>query len=97
MARTLITNGTVVSPTGRQSIDVLIEDEKIVALYAPGQVSAQGVSAERTIDATGKYVIPIVSGAKLQVGAAANLLLVTDPKNSATAERIMRGGEWIAR
>jgi dihydropyrimidinase len=58
MARILITNGTVVSPTGRQLIDVLIEDDKIAAMYAPGQVTAQGVSAERTIDATGKYVIP---------------------------------------
>ncbi|HRE02620.1 MAG TPA: dihydropyrimidinase [Ilumatobacteraceae bacterium] len=58
MARTLITNGIVVSPTGRQQLDVLIDGETIAAIYAPGQVEAQGVTAERTIDASGKYVIP---------------------------------------
>jgi dihydropyrimidinase len=58
MARTLITNGTVISPTGRQLIDVLIDGETIVAMYAPGQVQAQGITAETLIDATGKYVIP---------------------------------------
>ena len=58
MARTLITNGTVVSPTGRQLIDVLIDGEVIVAMYAPGQAELQGVTADVTLDATGKYVIP---------------------------------------
>ncbi len=58
MARTLIVNGTVVSPSGRQAYDVLVDGETIAALYAPGQVAAQGVTADRTIDATGKYVIP---------------------------------------
>ena len=58
MARTLITNGTVVSPTGRQLIDVLIDGETIVAMYAPGQAELQGVTADVTLDATGKYVIP---------------------------------------
>jgi dihydropyrimidinase len=58
MTRILITNGTVVSPSGRCVMDVLIDGGKIAALYAAGQVSAQGVTADRTIDATGKYVIP---------------------------------------
>ena len=58
MARTLITNGTVVSPTGRQLIDVLIDGETVVAMYAPGQVESQGITADTVIDATGKYVIP---------------------------------------
>ncbi len=58
MARTLITNGTVVSPTGRQLIDVLIDGETIAAMYAPGQAELQGVTADVTLDATGKYVIP---------------------------------------
>ncbi len=58
MARTLITNGTVVSPTGRQLIDVLIDGETIAAMYAPGQARLQGVTADVTIDATGKFVIP---------------------------------------
>ncbi len=58
MTRTLITGGTVVSPSGRSEFDVLIDGETIAALYAPGQAAAQGVTAERTIDAAGKYVIP---------------------------------------
>src|SRR3954453_16747673 len=58
MARTLITNGTVISPTGRQPIDVLVDGETIAAMYAPGQAAGQGASADVTIDASGKYVIP---------------------------------------
>ena len=58
MARTLISNGTVVSSTGRQLLDVLIDGETIVAMYAPGQTAAQGVTADVTLDATGQYVIP---------------------------------------
>src|ERR1700704_5171494 len=52
----LIRNGTVVTPTGATVMDVLIDGETIAALYAPGK--AEGVNAEREIDATGKYVIP---------------------------------------
>jgi dihydropyrimidinase len=58
MARILIVNGTVISPSGRSAMDVLVDGETIAALYAPGQAAAQGVTADRTIDATGKYVIP---------------------------------------
>jgi dihydropyrimidinase len=58
MARTLIINGTIVSPTGRSAGDVLIDGETIAAIFEPGQVAALGVTADRTIDAKGKYVIP---------------------------------------
>ncbi|MFI5845401.1 dihydropyrimidinase [Catenuloplanes sp. NPDC051500] len=51
---TLITNGTVVSPTGVHENDVLIDGEKIVALFARGK----GPETATTIDATGRYVIP---------------------------------------
>ncbi len=54
----MIRNGTVVSPTGATPADVLIDGEKIVALYAPGAVAASAIVADREIDATGKYVIP---------------------------------------
>ena len=37
--------------------DVLVDGETIAALFAPGPAPA-GVTADRTIDATGKYVIP---------------------------------------
>jgi dihydropyrimidinase len=58
MARTLIVNGTIISSEGRISGDVLIEGETIVAVLAPGQVDSMGITADRTIDAAGKYVIP---------------------------------------
>ena len=57
--RTVISGGTVVSPTGAEAAEVLIEDERIVALAAPG---SEGVTAfaegARRIDASGKFVVP---------------------------------------
>src|ERR1700733_4286297 len=58
---TLIQNGTVVSATGSARQDVLIDGERIVALLEPGSQalgSDLAASADRVIDATGKYVIP---------------------------------------
>src|SRR6187399_2862575 len=54
--RILIQNGIVVSPSGSQPMDVLIDGEVIAALYAPG--TATGVTPDKVVDATGKYVIP---------------------------------------
>ena len=54
--KTLITGGEVVTATGVNHTDVLVEDDKVAAWLAPG--SDVGVTADRTIDATGKYVIP---------------------------------------
>ncbi len=57
--RTVISGGTVVSATGAVAAEVLIEDERIVALAAPG---SEGVIAfaegARRIDASGKFVVP---------------------------------------
>src|SRR5690606_11752708 len=53
--KTLIVGGTVVNATGTVEADVLIEDEKIVALVSPGTASTD---ADKVIDATGKYVVP---------------------------------------
>lgn len=58
---TLITGGTVVNATGRARADVLVDGETIAALVAPGSTALGhdlAASAERVIDATGKYVIP---------------------------------------
>jgi dihydropyrimidinase len=55
MARTLITNGTVVTATETMAADVLIDGEQVVALAAHG---TQDWTAETTIDAQGKYVFP---------------------------------------
>ena len=58
MTTTLIQNGTIVSATGRTTGDVLIDGETIVGILAPGQAAGLGVTADRTIDATGKFVVP---------------------------------------
>ena len=58
MATTLIQGGTVISAVGRREADVLIDGESVVAVLAPGQAAAMGVDADRTIDATNKYVVP---------------------------------------
>ena len=54
--RTLITNGTIVTAEGSYRADVLVDGETIAAIGAG--LPATGVTADRTIDATGKWVIP---------------------------------------
>jgi dihydropyrimidinase len=56
--RTVIRGGLVITAADEMHADVLIEDGRIVAITATGSTVAEGWSAERTIDATGKYVIP---------------------------------------
>ena len=61
MTTTLISGGTVVSATGRNRADVLVDGESIQAVLAPGsRVLGTDVAThvDRVIDATGKYVIP---------------------------------------
>src|SRR5256714_8979446 len=52
--RTLIKGGTVLSATGAFPADVLVEDEKISAIAAPGVFE----TADTVLDASGKYVLP---------------------------------------
>jgi len=54
--RTLIANGTVVTADGSWPADVLVDGETIAQLGA--DLAANGVTADQTIDASGKYVIP---------------------------------------
>ncbi len=56
----LISGGTVVNASGPFEADVLVQDELIVALGAPGSATAASWSegADRVIDATGQFVVP---------------------------------------
>lgn len=54
--RTLISGGTVVSASGAEPADVLIDGEKIAAVTAPGVFDSG--SADTVLDASGKYVMP---------------------------------------
>jgi dihydropyrimidinase len=54
--RTLITNGTIVTAEGSQAADVLVDGETIAAIGT--DLAGAGMTADETIDATGKYVIP---------------------------------------
>jgi len=53
--RTLIANGTVVTADGSYSADVLVDGEQIAQI---GAGLAATTSADETIDATGRYLIP---------------------------------------
>jgi dihydropyrimidinase len=54
--RTLISGGTVVGADGTQQADVLVDGETIAQIGR--DQAAAGVTADETIDATGKWVIP---------------------------------------
>jgi dihydropyrimidinase len=54
--RTLITNGTVVTADASYAADVLVDGETIAQIGR--DLAAGGVTADATIDASGKYVIP---------------------------------------
>ncbi len=54
--RTLITNGTIVSADSSSTADVLVDGETIALIGA--DLAAAGITADATIDASGKYVIP---------------------------------------
>jgi dihydropyrimidinase len=54
--RTLITNGTIVTAEGSHAADVLVDGETIAMIGA--DLPSAGVSADETIDASGRYVIP---------------------------------------
>ena len=54
--RTLITNGLVVTADGSYSADVLVDGETIALVGA--DLAAAGVTADATINAIGKYVVP---------------------------------------
>lgn len=50
----LIQNGNVITHAGSQEADVLVDGEKVAALLTPGTP----IEGAKTIDATGKYVVP---------------------------------------
>ena len=54
--RTLISNGTIVTADGSSAADLLIDGETIAAIGS--DLAGSGTTADETIDATGKYVIP---------------------------------------
>jgi dihydropyrimidinase len=57
-SRTVIRGGLVVTASDEIHADVLVEDGRVAALAATGTPAAEAFTAERVIDASGKYVIP---------------------------------------
>ncbi|MEW2447988.1 dihydropyrimidinase [Streptomyces parvulus] len=57
-SRTVVRGGLVITASDEIHADVLIEDGRVAALAATGTRAAEAFTAERVIDATGKYVIP---------------------------------------
>ena len=68
MLDTIITGGTVVTPSGVGEWDVGIAGEQIVAIALPGVLPIEGAT---TIDARGKIVVP--GGIETHAHAAANV------------------------
>jgi dihydropyrimidinase len=60
VARLIVRGGTVVTAESAQLADVLIEDERLVALAAPGSElsGAFAESADRVLEGAGRYVLP---------------------------------------
>ena len=57
----LIKNGSVVTPQGIHAADVLLDGERIAAVFEPGSTTLGSnieANADRVFDAAGKYVIP---------------------------------------
>ncbi|MFE0492852.1 dihydropyrimidinase [Streptomyces griseoaurantiacus] len=57
-SRTVVRGGLVITASDELHADVLVEDGRIAALAASGTPAAEAFTAERTLDATGKYVLP---------------------------------------
>ncbi|MFJ8542737.1 dihydropyrimidinase [Streptomyces sp. NPDC093586] len=57
-SRTVVRGGLVVTASDEIHADVLIEDGRVAALAASGTPAAEAFTADKVIDATGKYVIP---------------------------------------
>ncbi|MFG3215703.1 dihydropyrimidinase [Streptomyces tendae] len=57
-SRTVVRGGLVVTASDEIHADVLIEDGRVAALAATGTPAAEAFTADRVIDASGKYVIP---------------------------------------
>ncbi|MEU3190349.1 dihydropyrimidinase [Streptomyces sp. NPDC006992] len=58
MTSTLIKGGLVVTDAEETQADLLVQDGRIAALAARNSAAAAAFTADRTLDATGKYVIP---------------------------------------
>ncbi len=58
MSSILISGGTVVTAAGTLDADVLVDGEKIAAVLPRLPGTATSVTADRVIDATGRYVLP---------------------------------------
>ncbi|KUH40535.1 MULTISPECIES: dihydropyrimidinase [Streptomyces] len=56
--RTLVRGGLVITAAEETHADVLVQDGRVAALAAHGSGVADSWTADRTIDATGRYVIP---------------------------------------
>src|SRR4249919_2041530 len=54
--RTLIANGTIVTAEGSNPADVLVDGETIALIGR--DLASRGVTADETIDAAGRYVVP---------------------------------------
>ena len=100
MARTLIKNGTVVSPTGRHEVDVLIEGDTISALLERGKVDALNITVDKVLDAKGKSVLEfseVESGIYEAPKPGEGILFIQNASAAGPEPRTaaQMAGEWV--
>ena len=84
--RTVVRGGTVVTATDTVLADVLIDDERIIAVVAPGTDLAEqfAASADQTIDATDRLVVPGGIDAHTHFGSVGQIAPVLDTFETGT-------------
>jgi dihydropyrimidinase len=84
--RTVVRGGTVVTATDTVLADVLIDDERIIAVVAPGTDLAEqfATSADQTIDATARLVVPGGIDAHTHFGSVGQIAPVLDTFETGT-------------
>src|SRR5919199_2865994 len=90
MGRLLFTGGTVVAADGSFAADVLVEDEKIVAVGT----DLSGDGAE-TVNASGKLVMPGFIDAHTHMDMPFGGTMTADDWATGTAPAVRGGGEQI--
>ena len=92
---TVIVGATLLNPSGPplpHSV-VIVKDDRVAAVGSQQMTPIPPGSSK--VEAYGKYVRSADQNASVQVGAPANLVIVSGDQQSAPVERRMTAGRWV--